>query len=55
MQRFIFVALSIALAFTNVFPLGAIRQIPIASAPLQQEETITPSPTELVAFMKVSP
>ncbi|TLN28247.1 hypothetical protein FDZ74_00810, partial [bacterium] len=44
MQRIIFVALSIALAFTNLFPIGALPQISSASAPFQQEATITPSP-----------
>jgi RHS repeat-associated protein len=55
MHRIIFVALSIALAFTNVFPLGTIPQFPIVSAPLPQEETLTPSPTEPAATETPTP
>ena len=55
MQRIVFLALSIALAFTNIFPLGTIPQFPIVSAPLAQEETLTPSPTEPAATETPTP
>lgn len=40
MQRFVFIALSIALAITNIFPLGTVPQFPMVSAPLQQEAVV---------------
>ncbi|GAP16103.1 protein containg RHS repeat-associated core domain [Longilinea arvoryzae] len=55
MQRIVFIALSIALAFANVFPLGSFANSANISSSLQQVETITPSPTDQLSTETPTP